>query len=117
MDEAVRDYLDAIPGGQRLLFDRIHQLILQVHPNAAVIMSYRMPTFVVGRHRLYVGVWKHGLSFYGWQPGRDAGFRDRHPDLVTGQGTLKLGPDAAARIPDTELRDFLRATLGTRSDP
>jgi hypothetical protein len=65
----------------------------------------------VGRFRVYVGVWKHGLSFYGWAQGRDAGFTGRHPELVTSKGTIKLRLDDAARIPDDELRDLLRAAL------
>lgn len=111
MDDAVRDYIDAIAAERRPLFDRIHRLVLEVHPDAAVVLSYQMPTYTVGRYRLYVGVWRHGLSFYGWEPGRDAGFSNRHPELVTSKGTIKLGPDAAARIPDEEFRDLLRAAL------
>jgi hypothetical protein len=47
-----------------------------------VVLSYKIPTYVVGRRRLFVGVWKHGLSVYGWDQGRDAGFIARHPELV-----------------------------------
>lgn len=111
MDDPVRDHLDAIAPERRPLFDRVHRLVLEVHPDAEVVISYDMPTFVVGRYRLYVGVWKHWISFYGWEPGRDAGFSDRHPDLVTSKGTIKLRPADAARIPDDELRDFLRAVF------
>ena len=63
MDDAVRGYIAAIDADRRPLFDRIHQLVLQVRPDVDVVLSYQMPTFVVGRYRLYVGVWKHGLSF------------------------------------------------------
>lgn len=111
MDDSVRQYIDAIAPERRPLFDRIYRLILDVHPDAAVILSYKMPTYVVGQYRLYVGVWNHGLSFYGWEPGRDAGFAARHPELVTSKGTLKLRPEDAAGIPDDEFRDLLRAAL------
>lgn len=111
MDDAVQGYIDAIAPERRPLFDRIHRLVFEAHPEAAVVLSYQMPTYEVGRYRLYVGVWKHGLSFYGWEQGRDAGFAARHPDLVTSKGTIKLRPDDAARIPDDEFRDLLRAAL------
>lgn len=111
MDEAVRKYLDAIPAERRPLFDRIHRLALEAHPDASVVLSYQMPTYQVGRYRLHVGVWKHGLSFYGWERGRDAGFAARHPDLVTTKGTIKVRPEDAERIPDEEFRDLLRAAL------
>jgi len=111
MDSDVLEYIDAIPAERRPLFDRIYRLVLEVHPDAEVVLSYKMPTFVVGRYRLYVGVWTHWVSFYGWEPGRDAGFAARHPGLANGNGTIKLRPVDAAQIPDDELRAFLRATL------
>ncbi|MGI8699129.1 MAG: iron chaperone [Mycobacteriales bacterium] len=111
MDDAVRDYIDAIAPERRPLFDRIHRLILEVHPDAAVMLSYQMPTYEVGRCRLYVGVRKHGLSFYGWEHGGDAGFTGRHPDLVTSKGTIRVRPEDAERIPDDEFRELVRAAL------
>ena len=111
MDDAVRDYVDAIPPEHRPLFDRLHRLILEVHPNASVVISYQIPTYKVGRNRLYLGVWKHGVSIYGWKQGSDAGFTARHPELITGRGTIQLRPDAAGGIADDELRDLVRAAL------
>jgi uncharacterized protein YdhG (YjbR/CyaY superfamily) len=111
MDDAVRDYVDAIPSEHRPLFDRLHRLILEVHPDASVVISYQIPTYKVGRNRLYLGVWKHGVSIYGWRQGRDAGFTARHPELITGKGTIQLRLDDAAGIPDDELRDLVRAAL------
>jgi uncharacterized protein YdhG (YjbR/CyaY superfamily) len=112
MDDAVRDYVDAIAPQHRPLFDRLHRLILEAHPDAAVVLSYQIPTYKVGRHRLFLGVWRHGVSIYGWQEGRDAGFTARHPDLKTSKGTIRLRPEDAAAIPDDELRDLVRAALG-----
>jgi hypothetical protein len=82
-----------------------------VHPDAALALSYQIPTYRAGRRRLYVGAWQHGVSVYGWQADHDAGFTARHPDLKAGKGTIRLRPQDAAGIGDDELRDFLRATL------
>jgi uncharacterized protein YdhG (YjbR/CyaY superfamily) len=111
MDDAVRDYIDAMAPEHRPLFDRVHRLILEAHPDAAVVLSYQIPTYKVDRRRLHVGVWKHGVSIYGWEEGRDAGFTTRHPELRTSKGTIRLRPDAAAGIPDDELRGLVRAAL------
>jgi uncharacterized protein YdhG (YjbR/CyaY superfamily) len=86
-------------------------LILEVHPDASVVISYQIPTYKMGRNRLYLGVWKHGVSIYGWGQGRDAGFTARHPELITGKGTIQLRPDDAAGIPEDEFRDLVRAAL------
>jgi uncharacterized protein YdhG (YjbR/CyaY superfamily) len=114
VDEAVRDYIDAIPSGHRPLFDRLHRLVLAAYPDAAVVLSYKMPTYKVGSCRLHVGAWKHGISIYGWQKGHDAGFTDRHPELKTSTGTIRLRPEDAAAIPDQELSDLVRSALDPR---
>lgn len=111
MDDAARAYLDAIAPEHRPLFDRVHRLILEVHPDAAVALSYQMPTYEIDGRRLHVGVWKHGVSIYGWEQDQDAGFTAGHPELRTSKGTIRLQPDDAAGISDDELRDLVRAAL------
>ena len=111
MDEAVRSYIDGVDSAQRPLFDRIHRLILAAHPDAAVVLSYRIPTYKVGRRRLYVGAWQHGISIYGWGQGHDGGFIARHPELRTSKGTIKLRPQDAAAIADDELLGLVSAAL------
>jgi uncharacterized protein YdhG (YjbR/CyaY superfamily) len=110
MDEAVRRYRDEMDSGQRPVFDRLHQLIVATCPDAEAVLSYGMPTYPIGRRRLNIGAWKHGLSLY-VSPNRDGGFSARHPELAAGKGTIKLRPEDAARIPDEEFRDLVRAAL------
>jgi hypothetical protein len=111
VDQALLDYLGRIPPEHRPLFDRLHGIILEEHPDATVGISYAIPTYKVGRRRLFLGVWKHGVSIYGWGEDRDAGFSARHPDLKSGAATLQLRPDAAAGIPDQEFRNLVHAAL------
>jgi uncharacterized protein YdhG (YjbR/CyaY superfamily) len=111
MDEAVQAYIDGIAPEHRPLFDRLHRLILAAHPEAAVVLSYQIPAYKVGRRRLYVGAWKHGVSIYGWPQGGAAGFLSRHPELKTSKGTIQLRPEDAATIQDSELGDLVRAAL------
>ncbi len=111
MDEGVRDYIDAIVPEYRPLFDRLHRLVLEAHPDAAVVLSYKIPTYKVGGRRLFIGAWKHGVSIYGWDQGRDAGLIASHPKLKTSKGTIQLRPGDAAGITDDEFRDLVRAAL------
>lgn len=110
MDEAVRRYRGEMDSEYQAVFDRLDQLIGALCPDAEVVLSYGMPTYRVGRRRLNIGVWKHGLSLY-VSPNRDGGFSARHPELAAGKGTIKLRPADAARIPDTEFQDLIRAAL------
>jgi uncharacterized protein YdhG (YjbR/CyaY superfamily) len=111
MDQAVADYINAIPAEHRALFDRVHRLILDACPDAAVVLSYKMPTYRLGIRRLHVGVWKHGVSLYGWKAHGDGGFTDRHPESQTSTGTIRVRTDAAASIPDDDFRALARTAL------
>jgi hypothetical protein len=110
VDEVMRRYRDEVDTEYRPVFDRLHRLIVAACPDAEVVLSYGMPAYRIGRRRLNVGVWKHGLSLY-VSPNRDGGFSARHPELAAGKGTIKLSPGDAARIPDAELQDLVRAAL------
>jgi len=112
--EAVRAYIDDIPAATRPLFDRLHRLIVEAYPDVTIVLSYKMPTYRRGSRRLFVGAWKHGVSVYGWDEGRDAGFIARHPGLKTSTGTIRLRPADAEHISDDELRDLVRGALDAR---
>ena len=111
-DAAVAHYLDGISPAVRPLFDRLAGLIHASFPQATVALSYDMPTYRVDDRRLYLAAWKQHVSLYGWGEGRDGGFVDRHPELTSGRGTIKLRPKDAATIDDEELRALIGGALG-----
>jgi hypothetical protein len=53
MDKGVRAYIDAIAPENRPPFDRLHRLILETHPETAVVLPYQIPTYkaVAARRR------------------------------------------------------------------
>lgn len=111
MDDAVSSYIEAIAPEHRPLFDRLHRLVLRLHPEATLVLSYKMPAYKVGRRRLYVGVWKHGHSIYGWQQGKKATFSSKHPEARTSKGTIRLRTEDSAAVSDDELCGLVRAAL------
>ena len=111
MDPAVQAYIDGIDPKRRPLFDRLHRIVLEEHPDAEVALSYGMPGYRIGPRRLNLGVWKHGVSVYGWRGDRDGGFVAAHPALSSGKGTLRINPQQAASISDDELRGLLGGAL------
>ena len=48
MDEGVAAYIEALPPQQRPLFDRLHAIVLDEHPDAEVALAYGMPAYRVG---------------------------------------------------------------------
>jgi uncharacterized protein YdhG (YjbR/CyaY superfamily) len=111
MEQAVIDYIANVPAEFRPLFDRIQRLIVEACPDADVVLSYNMPTYKVGKRRLQVAVWQHGVSVYGWKNRGDGGFTARHPDLRTSTGTIRLRPADAADIADDEILELARQVL------
>jgi uncharacterized protein YdhG (YjbR/CyaY superfamily) len=110
VDRELSDYIAGIDARYRSLFDRVDRLIREVEPGVDVVISYGMPTYRAGGRRLNVGVWQHGVSIYGAR--RDQGaFVDRHPELHSSKGTIRLAPDTAAEVGDDELRDLFRSAL------
>ncbi len=111
IDAGVQAYIDAIPAAQRPLFDRVHAIILAAHPEAEVALAYDMPAYRVGKRRLNIGVWKHGVSVYGFRKDNDGGFLARHPTLPSGKGTIRIRPRDAAMLSDEELTALLGGAL------
>ncbi len=108
----VQTYLDGVAAQHRPMWDRIERIVRVLHPDVELCITYDMPTFVVGEHRLPVGVWKHGLSLYGLDESNDSGFITRHPELSSGRGTVKLPTKRADDFSDEELTATLAAVFG-----
>ncbi len=104
-------YIDAIDPEQRPLFERLHALVLEAHPDAEVALSYHMPGYRVGTRRLNLGAWKHGVSVYGFRKDNDGGFLARHPELSSGKGTIRIRVRDADGISDDEFRGLLGGSL------
>ncbi len=111
--DAWQTYVDGIPREYRPMFDRIDKLARALHPDASVGMSYSMPTYRVGKGRLNVGVWKHGVSIYGWMKNRPSAVLSQHPKLLTSTGTIRLTPDDAAALSDEEIGEIIAGALGS----
>ncbi len=111
MDAGVRAYVEGIAPEKRPLFDRLHRIVLETHPDAEVALSYGMPAYRVGKRRLNLGVWAHGVSVYGWRKDNDGGFVARHPTLSSGKATLRIRPSDAAAISDDEFRALFGGAL------
>lgn len=111
VDPELQAYLDGIDPANRPLFDRIDGLVLGAFPDAEVGIAYKMPVYRVGDRNVNVGAWKHGVSIYGWREPEGFTLLERHPELSSGRGTLRIPRELADDITDDELVAVLRATL------
>lgn len=114
MNDAPAQYIEAIDPQHRPLFDRVHALILRRHPAVCVGMSYGMPTYRLDTRSLVLGVWKHGLSFYGMEIAAAAEVVQRH-GLRTSKGTIQLRQANAAAMTDDDLAAIVDLALGAQT--
>ena len=112
MDAAAQDYIDDIDPATRPLFDRIHRLIVGEFPDVEVGISYQMPVYRRAGRSMNVGAWKHGVSIYGWRDSEGLSILERHPELSSGRGTLRITRKVAGDIRDEELVELVRGALG-----
>src|SRR5437763_12062875 len=110
MDETVEGYVNAIPPAKRPLFDRLQSLILDLYPDAELGMSYHMPTYRVGRRRVFLGLWKDGVSIHGVPV---EAFRQQHPKIKTGRGSFNF--KVTDEVPEADVREAIRQSI-TRQD-
>jgi len=106
MDPAVQSYIDAIPERQRPLFDRLQMLVLELYPDAETLISYGIPTFKVGRRRVYLGLWKGGVSLHAIDP---EPFKQRYPSIKTGRGSLNF--KVTDEVPEADVREVIKSAI------
>ena len=99
MDQDVQAYIDRIDPQHRPVFDRVHGLIGGVRNGHGAVLpdaDYR-----AGGRRLHLGVWRHGVSLYGWPQGQDGGFVARHPALLVAKARSGSGHRTRRPFPMT----------------
>jgi uncharacterized protein YdhG (YjbR/CyaY superfamily) len=109
VDEAVQRYVDAIPAEQRPLFERLQALILELYPDAEVVLSYQIPTYKAKGGRVSLGLWKEGVSLYTTDPEHIAAFKPKHRGVKTGKASLnfRLTDD----LPEQDVREVIERAM------
>jgi uncharacterized protein YdhG (YjbR/CyaY superfamily) len=113
MDETVQTYLDAIPPEQKPLFERLQSLILQLYPDAEIVISYQIPTYKAKAGRVSLGLWKNGVSLYTTDPQYIKGFTSQHPTIKAGKASLNF--KLTDELPEKDLREVIKQAIEHRS--
>ena len=119
MDEAVQGYVDGIPKEQKPLFDRLQSLILELYPDAEIVISYQVPTYKARGGRVSLGLWKDGVSLYTTDPQHIEKFKSRHPTIKTGKASLNFR--LTDELPEKDVREVVNRAIqppsGSSSSP
>ncbi|MBX3501869.1 MAG: DUF1801 domain-containing protein [Alphaproteobacteria bacterium] len=89
--------------------EALDALIRKLAPDAAIDMSYRMPTYRRGEHFVAWASQKRCLSVYTCSAGRSAAFRAKWPKIKAGMGCVNFKDTDP--FPVDDLRTLVRDAL------
>ncbi len=103
-------YLATLEKTRRERGEALDALIRKLAPDAAIDMSYRMPTYKRGEHFIAWASQKRCLSVYTCSAERSAGFRAKWPKIKAGVGCVNFKDTDPFPIDDlkTLVRDALK---------
>ena len=90
MDADVKRYFADVPENRKPLVERLHSLIVGLYPDAAIDLSYRMPTYKVGEGWVGLANQKRYVSLYTCGAHHLAKFKKRYPNVKTGTGCINF---------------------------
>jgi uncharacterized protein YdhG (YjbR/CyaY superfamily) len=90
MKREVRSYLAAVPKERKPLVNRLHELIVELYPDAEIDMSYRMPTYKAEEGWVALANQKQYVSLYTCGAHHLAEFKSKHPKIKTGKGCINF---------------------------
>jgi len=109
MNNDVQRYMDGIPKEKRPLFDKLQALVMSLYPDAEVVLSYQIPTYKAKTGWVGLGYWKDGVSVYTNRPQYIAAFKEKHPAIKTGKGSINFKLTDA--VPVTALNKVIRQVI------
>jgi uncharacterized protein YdhG (YjbR/CyaY superfamily) len=109
MVDSFEQYAEGVPAPFRPMFDRLHELILEVHPEADVVIQYQVPTYLVGKAKVFLGTWKQGVTLYTTDPKNVEEFRREHPKIKVNKASINFRADE--ELPEEDVRAVLERAL------
>jgi len=109
MRDEVNRFFDQAPADRRPMLDQLHNLIIEMYPEADLVLSYQVPTYRVGKGWVALGYWKGGVSMYTNNPRYIEDVKEKHPELNTGKASVqfKLGEE----LPLDDIRQVVRRAI------
>ncbi len=111
MADSFEQYVDGVPAEFRPMFDRLHELILETHPEAEVVIQYQVPTYKVGKAKVFLGTWKQGVTLYTTDPANLVEFKRLHPRTKVNKASINFRADE--ELPETDVRAVVELALST----
>jgi len=96
-------YIRSIPPQRHDRFMSIHELILELYPDASIDMSYRMPTYRIGGTWVALANQKQYISLYTCSASHLESYKQKYPQQKTGRGCINFRDSDEIHYDDLEL--------------
>jgi uncharacterized protein YdhG (YjbR/CyaY superfamily) len=96
-------YISSIPSQRHDRFMSIHELIIQLYPDANIDMSYKMPTYSIGDAWVALANQKQYISLYTCSASHLESYKQKHPRQKTGKGCINFRDSDEIYYDDLEL--------------
>lgn len=103
MNSDVERFFESVPEASKLYFNQMHELVMQLYPEATIKVSYGIPIYKARTGWVGLGYWKDGVSIYTNGPEHLAEFRAKHPKVKGGKGSLNFKNTEALPLEDLSL--------------
>ena len=90
MSKQVQHYFSQIPAERNERFQTLHSLIITLYPEAEVDLTYKMPTYKVGKGWVALANQKNYISLYTCGYHHIESFKKNHPKIKTGKGCINF---------------------------
>ncbi|MGH7726002.1 MAG: DUF1801 domain-containing protein [Candidatus Eiseniibacteriota bacterium] len=115
MNFDVERVISTVPKDRKLLFDRLHALIMDLYPNAEIGISYRIPTYRAKSGWVALSCGNSGVSLFTNGPHHLAEFKAKNPNIKTGRASITL--EVSDVLPVTALTKVIRHAIEHPRNP
>ncbi len=102
MNKSILQYIQSVPSTRSEKFNSIHSLILSLYPHAEVELSYKMPTYKVGKGWVALANQKQYISLYTCGYHHIEAFKENNPGIKTGKGCINFRDKDELHMDDIE---------------
>ena len=110
----VQAYLDQIAAPQRMLLERIRDIVRQEAPEAEEVIAYGIPTFKLSGNLVHYAAFKHHLSFFPGGTAHNETLKDELAGYKLAKGTIQFTLDKP--LPDDLVRRIVRLRIAENRD-
>lgn len=105
----VETYLEQITAPNRMLLERMRDIIWEEAPGAEEVIGYGIPTFKLGGNLVHYAAFKNHMSFFPGSTAHNEALKDELAGFKLAKGTIQFTTDKP--LPDELIRRIVQLRI------